>query len=29
MCAWQALNQVVGQQPALPQAPPRQQRAGN
>jgi uncharacterized protein GlcG (DUF336 family) len=29
MCAWQALNQVVGQQPALPQAPPRQQRAAN
>jgi uncharacterized protein GlcG (DUF336 family) len=29
MCAWQALNQVVGQQPALPQAPARQQRAGN
>jgi uncharacterized protein GlcG (DUF336 family) len=27
MCAWQALNQVVGQQPALPQAPARQQRA--
>jgi uncharacterized protein GlcG (DUF336 family) len=29
MCAWQALNQVVGQQPALPQAPARQQRAAN
>jgi glc operon protein GlcG len=29
MCAWQALNQVVGQQPPLPQAPPRQQRAAN
>jgi uncharacterized protein GlcG (DUF336 family) len=29
MCAWQALNQVVGQQPALPPAPPRPQRAAN